>query len=262
MAIKVVVLDLDGVLYRGNTLIPGANRAVDTIRKMGLRVVFLTNAGTHSRSMRAGVLRKLGIAAKPAEVYTSSYAAGKYIAEKYGKVSVFYVGEKGTGKELRNAGLRVINNKKNTKSKVVVVCLDQKVTYDKLARASVDIMKGAAFIATNCDSTFPVERGLLMPGAGALVKFVEFTTGVNAFVVGKPNTYMLKMVMKEAHVKPNEVIIVGDRLDSDIEVGKRAGIKTALVLTGVTKKQDLKKLGKKEMPDYVLRSIRELPGAL
>ncbi|MFA6531237.1 MAG: phosphoglycolate/pyridoxal phosphate family phosphatase [Candidatus Micrarchaeia archaeon] len=271
MSIKAIIFDMDGVIYRGKTIIKGARESIHDLRLKGIKTFFLTNAGTRSRKRRAEKLHELGIDAKESEVYTASYAVAKHIRDSFGDAKVLYVGEEGIGQELENFGLTVVGrdsetdisgnplqkSKRDEKPDFVVVGLDRFVTYDKLARAFRAIHAGAKFIATNKDPTFPVEDGFY-PGAGALVEFLEYSSGVKPFMVGKPNTYMLDLILEDSGLKKNEVIIVGDRVDSDILVGKRAKIKTCLVLSGVTKKADLKKLKKNEKPDYVIDSIAKI----
>lgn len=260
MSIKALIFDLDGVVYLGKTIIPGASEAIEYARKKGIGTYFLTNAGTRSRKGRMERLKEFGITAKENEVYTSSYLVARYITTHYSskgkKPVVFYIGEKGVHEELENAGI-VIANETDSKPNIVVVGLQRNITYEKFVIAFRALIDGAEFIATNVDSTFPVEDGL-KPGAGAFVKFLEYPSGKTPIIVGKPSTYAIEAIIEEHKLKKEEVAIVGDRLDSDIEVGKRAGIHTILVLSGVTKKKDLEKLSKKEMPDQVIGSVAEL----
>jgi len=254
--IKAVVFDLDGVIYRGDTLIPGAKEAVLQLRKKGFRVYFLTNANTHSRKARAQKLIDLGIETNHTEVFTSSHGAAKYIESNYpvSKRNVFVISGYGVEEELLRHNARVVSW---DKANIVVVGLDIHVNYEKLSQGFKAIYKGADFIATNCDATYPVEDGLL-PGAGAIVKFLEYSSGKKPITIGKPNHFIMDILLEETGLKKSEVIIVGDRLESDILLGKNTGIKTVLVLSGVTKKEDLKKLKKNEKPDYVIKDVSEL----
>lgn len=257
---KLVILDLDGVVYLGDKLIPGADKVIEKLEKNGIVVVYLTNACTRSRKGRAEKLRALGINAHENEIYTTSYATAKYILQKYpkSKQNVFYVGGEGLGEELREQGINTVDAEK---ADIVVVGLDVKLSYEKLSKAFRAIIRGADFIATNTDSTFPVEDGLL-PGAGAIISFLEYSSGKKPIVLGKPNRYLLEIILKELSVNRNDAIIVGDRIETDIKLGKKGKLKTALVLSGVAKKEDLKKLKKSKQPDYVLESIVDLPKAL
>lgn len=251
---KAVLLDLDGTVYKGNEMIPGAAEAVRKMRELGARVFFLTNASTSSRAKRAEKLRSLGLDAHEADIFTSSYAAAEYVHGNLPGKRVFAICEGGVQDEMGGKGIEIADDES---ADVVVVGLDRHINYHKLATAYRAIAKGAAFIATNEDATYPVEDGFL-PGAGAMVEAVRKSTGKNPIVMGKPNTYMIGMVMKENGLKRADAIIVGDRLETDIAAGKNAGIKTALVLTGVSTAEDVKKLGKKGRPDYVLRTLGDI----
>jgi HAD superfamily hydrolase (TIGR01457 family) len=258
MIIKALIFDLDGVIYLGRTVVPGAAEAIAYARKKGIGTYFLTNSGTRSRAGRVEKLKGFGISAKESEIYTSSYLTAKYITthytEKGKKPKVFCIGERGTCEELEKAGIDIVQD---SNANIVTVGLERAITYDKFTAAFRALINGADFIARNVDPAFPVEDGL-KPGAGAFVKFLEYSSGKAPIVIGKPNTYGIETIIQEHKLKKDEVAIVGDRLDSDIEVGKKAGIHTILVLSGVTKKKDLEKLSKKEMPDKVIESIAEL----
>ena len=255
--IKAVILDMDGVIYRGRTLIAGADKVIVELKKRGIKIAYLTNACTRSRKGRVEKMKILGIDADEKEMFPTSYAVAKYICANYpkSKLNVFYIGGDGVGEELIDAGISVVDAQK---ADIVVIGLDSKMTYEKMSNGFRAIIRGADFIATNIDATFPVEDGLL-PGAGALVEFLSFASGRKPkIVIGKPNTYVLDMILKELGVGKDEVVMVGDRLDSDIAVAKKAGVRSVLVLSGITKKEDLNKLRQNEKPDAVIDSIRDL----
>ncbi|MFH1784932.1 MAG: HAD-IIA family hydrolase [Candidatus Micrarchaeota archaeon] len=255
--IKLVIFDLDGVIYRGETLIKGADKTVNWLRSQSIKTAFLTNACSSSRKGRICKMINLGVPAKESEMFTTSYAVSHYILEKYpkSKRKVYYVGQKGVEEELRLHGVPVVGAKK---ADLVVVGWDPDFNYKKMSDAYQAVARGAEFIATNTDATFPIENGYL-PGAGAMVASIERASGKKPKIVGKPNTFILKMILKRFNVKKSEVLMVGDRIETDIVFGKKAGIQTALVLTGVSKKDDLKKLKKNEKPDYIFKSVAELP---
>lgn len=254
--IKLVILDLDGVVYLGDTLIKGADKVIAKLKERGIKVAYITNACTRSRKGRVEKLKALGIEADEEEMFPTSYAVAKYISANYpkSKWNVFYIGGNGVGEELSKKGISVVDAEK---ADIVVVGLDSKMTYEKMARGFRAIIRGADFIATNTDATFPVEDGLL-PGAGALVNFLSFATGKRPTIIGKPNAYLLEIALSELGIEKKDAVIVGDRLETDIALGKNAGIKTVLVLSGVTKKEDLAKSKKKERPDYVIESVADL----
>jgi len=260
--IKAALLDLDGTLFVGKTAIPGAVQTLGTLRSMGINVFFLTNASTRNRKSTAAKLNGMGLIANEREIFCSSYMVADYIATNHPGKTVFCISEGGIQDELEEKKIKIVDD---DNADIVVVGLDRTLTYQKLAIAHKAISKGALLLATNDDSTFPVEDGTL-PGSGAMVAAVERSTGKKALIIGKPNRYGIDLLLRENSLKKDEAIIVGDRLETDILTGKRNKMKSALVLSGVSTKQDLEKLklsGKeKDMPDFVLDSVNDLPGLI
>ena len=252
---KAILLDLDGTVFRGKTAIPGAGEALEKLRASGIKIFFLTNA---NNSTRAGIAKKIngmGIRAYEKEVYTSAYAAADFIAHRHPGKQVFCISSGGIQEEMESRGIRVVENES---AQVVVVGYDPTLTYKKLATAFRAIQNGAEFLATNTDATFPVEDGLL-PGSGAMVAAVSASTGKKPVVIGKPNRYGIELLLKENMLGKKEALIVGDRIETDILAGKKTGMRTVLVLSGVTKKTHLEKSNEKEKPDFILGSVAGLP---
>ncbi len=245
--IKAFVLDLDGVVYRGSELIEGAEKRVAELKKRG-QVLFLTNNSLLSRSGYADKLQSMGVPADEKEVITSAYAAALYIKKRRSNARVFPIGEEGLLQELAQQRIEICN----TDCDIVLVGLDRNFNYEKLAKAMEFITNGAAFIATTTNKTLITERGLV-PGTGAIVSAIEAATQKEPLVVGKPSKIMGEVLLKKLRAKPKEALIIGDRLESDIAFGKSLGMKTALVLTGAAKAEDLKK--SKIKPDYVLEKL-------
>ncbi len=250
---KAVVFDLDGTLHRGKRAIDGASACISRLRKAGIRIFFLSNASTNKREEMVLKLNRIGIDAKPDEIYSSAYGAGRYILEKYGRGGRFYaVAEKSVIEELKEAGLCFDDEK----PLAVVVALDRGVTYEKIAKAYLLIKKGAEFIATNKDPDYPVEDGNL-PGAGAVVAAVEAAVRQKPTLIGKPAVCLINWLLKDYGLKKSEVLLVGDSLATDIALARKTGIKSALVLTGTTTKEEAGKSRIK--PDIVLHSVKEIP---
>lgn len=247
--IKAVVFDLDGTLYVGNTPVPGAAKKIEELRKKGIVVLFLTNAGTRSRKSIVTKLAGLGFSAKEDEIYCGSYLLARYVTEHYPGRKVFIVGERGMLEECEWLGVPLTESG----SDIVAVCLDRAFNYEKLSKALTEILNGAIIIASNNDATYPTENGQ-MPGAGSLVAAIERASGKKAHVVGKPGTYTMGLIEREHHLKKDEILVVGDRLDTDIKFAKDSGVKSALVLTGIAKRNDIKEI----RPDYVFESVAEL----
>jgi len=245
------ILDLDGVVYRGRTVITGACESIDRLRCSGSRVVFLTNNATRTREATALRLVDMGIRCNAGDVISSAYAASVYIKEKYGRSIIYPVGEQGLVEELVQAG-HTING---LDADYVVAGLDREFTYEKLALALDLIMNGAGFIATNDDAMLPTEHGFL-PGAGSIVAAIEAASGVVPDVIGKPNKPIMDVLLKEYKLESEECVMVGDRLETDILEGIRAGMRTVLVLTGASGIKDIESSGIR--PDIVLESIADL----
>jgi len=245
------ILDLDGVVYRGRTVIPGACESIEKLRSSGSRVVFLTNNATRTREAIARRLVDMGIPCSADDVISSAYAASVYIFKQYGSSTIYPVGEQGLVEELERAG-HTING---LDADYVVAGLDREFTYDKLTRALDLLMNGAGFIATNNDTMLPTEHGFL-PGAGSIVAAIQAASGVVPEVVGKPNKPIMDVLLKEYGLKSEECVMVGDRLETDILAGTRAGMRTVLVLTGASGIEDIESSGIR--PDTVLDSIADL----
>ncbi|MBU0586001.1 HAD-IIA family hydrolase [Candidatus Micrarchaeota archaeon] len=251
--LKAIILDVDGVIVNGQTIIKNADNVIEWIRKNGMKVFLLSNNSRRSRASLVEKLNRIGLKMKEEEVYSASYAAAEYIHEKWPNSKVFAVSD-GIEEELKLRGIKVVDSKD---ADVVVVGLDKDFTYKKLLTGFYAIMKGAKFVAANDDANYSVENGL-MPGAGGIVGAFKGCTEKNPIVVGKPTTRMLEIIMHEHGFKKEEMVMVGDRIDTDIGMAKNAEIKSVLVLTGVSKKQDLE--GKEEIkPDWIIESVSELP---
>ena len=263
LAVQTFVFDLDGVVYRGEQPLPGAVDSIEALRRLGHQVYFFTNNSTHTRTTYAEKLARMGVPADEDHIMTSAYATALYLTEKGARgASVFVVGEEGPREELRAAGLKLVEDGLDEKVDYVVAGLDRKFDYDTLTKAQHAILAGAEFIATNRDATFPLEEGLIVPGSGALVSAIEAAAGVTPILIGKPETYAMCKVLELAHASPENSVVVGDRLDTDVLVGKRIGAITVLVLTGVTTEEDLASAPPELRPDVVVHGLSEMLGKL
>lgn len=229
MSPRLVILDLDGTVYRGAEPVPGSPEAIAKLRERGVEVRFLTNNSGQTRESIADKLTALGVPTDAAEVTTSGDGAAARCLE-LGMIRVFVVGESGLVSTLSRAGLRVVESG----SDAVIAGICRTFGYDRLSAAMREIRAGAAFVATNRDATYPVEAGRLEPGAGAIVAAIEACAGVSPEVIGKPNPYLVELILAKTKTKPEEAVVVGDRPNTDLEAGRSAGCRTMLVLTGVT----------------------------
>lgn len=257
------VFDLDGVIYRGAELQPGARDTVLTLRNQGHHVRFFTNNSAESRRSYVGKLCTLGIPTPIEDIMTSSYAAALYFVESgaVGK-TVYRIGEDGMAEELTAAGMHVIYDLDEPEAKIdyVVVGLDRDFYYRKLARAMQAILDGAEFIATNRDATFPVESGLLLPGGGCMVAALATAVGRQPHLIGKPETYALEKILQQTNTPAERAVVVGDRLDTDILAGNRIGARSVLVLTGVTSRAQAEAAEGDLKPDAIIDTLAELVG--
>ncbi|MCX6777995.1 MAG: HAD-IIA family hydrolase [Candidatus Micrarchaeota archaeon] len=259
MAFSGAIIDLDGVLYLGSTPIQGAPAAIRTLRSAGIKVRFLTNNSTLTRVAAAKRLSSMGMPAEEGDILASAYGAARYIKEKGGR-SALVLGEDGLREELVNAGIEAIQAGRGQSSgfQYTVVGLDRMADYGKMVDAMRCILDGSKFVATNEDATFPTEMGDY-PGAGVLVSAISTAVGRKPdVVIGKPNPYLFEFALEDMGLKPEEVVVVGDRIDTDIVGGKRVGAKTCLVLTGVKKNPNLESLEGESKPDFILKSISEI----
>jgi NagD protein len=253
------VFDLDGTVYLGDALLPGARRTIHTLRTAGSgptspRVVFLSNKPLQTRADYAAKLTHLGIPTSPDEVINSSWVLTRWLEQEAPRAVLFVLGEPPLLAELRTAGFRL--SEQPDEVQFVVASFDRSFDYGKLRVAFDAIHAGARFIATNADRYCPTPTGGL-PDAAAVIGAIEGCTGKRVeVVVGKPSPITARAILGRLQLPACECIIVGDRLETDIKMGQEAGMATAVVLTGVTTPEVL--AASDIQPDYVLRRLDEL----
>lgn len=223
----VVLLDLDGVLFRGGRPIAGAGATVDRLRALGKGIAFVTNNASRTPEQVVAQLASVGVDARAEEIETSARTAAAVLARR-GVRRVFAIGQDGILGALADAGIASVAL--DGRPEVVLVGLDRGITYAKLRDAGLAVQRGAALVATNGDATFPAEDGL-WPGAGALLAAVVATTGATAEVLGKPSPAIFRTAL--ARAGGGRPLVVGDRLDTDIAGAIALGSDSLLVLTGV-----------------------------
>ena len=257
LAMLGIIFDMDGVIYRGNTLIEGAKEVIEYLKSKNIPFVFLTNNSTRNAEMYREKLFTLGIDVEEKRIITSGYATARYLQKHFKKGKVFVIGGKGLVEEIKNIGWEIISvedaKEKWKEIDYVVVGLDTKLTYEKLKYGTLTIRNGAKFIGTNPDTTYPSEEGLL-PGAGSILAALKASTETEPLVIGKPSELIFEVVREK--LTADEIWVVGDRLDTDIAFAKRIGAKAIMVLTGVSTLEDVEKSEIK--PDLILPSIKEL----
>lgn len=240
---RLYAFDLDGTLFRGEEPIEHAVETVATLRAQGAEVRFVTNNSGRTRQEFCGKLVRMGFEAEPEEVVSSATGTATYCQEN-GIRSAFVVGEPGLVSTLREIGVVVVNGLATglavpqpavMEVDAVIAGICRHFDYPLLDSAMQHLIRGVKFVATNRDATYPLEGGRFQPGAGSIIAALETCGGVSPFVVGKPNPFLVETIVREAGCAPSDVLVVGDRMDTDIECGRRAGCDTFLVLTGVEK---------------------------
>jgi len=251
-----VLLDMDGVLYRGLAPLPGANELLTLFERRGIAYACVTNNSTLTPEQYEAKLRAMGIHIPAARVITSSVATRRYLEGQAPRgTSIYYIGMDGLREALLGDGYFVLDQQR---PQYVVVGLDFEATYAKFRTAALAIRAGARFIGTNPDTTLPTEEGIV-PGAGSLLALLRAATEVEPFVIGKPAPTMLRAAIEILGADARRTLVVGDRLDTDIAGAKAAGLTSALVLTGVTTPAALERSDLK--PDAVYDGLPELAAA-
>ncbi len=254
-SLRHLVIDMDGVLYRGDEAISGSADLVEFLRGQGFGFVLATNNATRTPQQFVEKLAGMGVEVLPGEVLTSALATAGYLKSIAPPgTRVFVVGMDGLQTALREAGFVLVEED----AEFVVAGMDFTVCYERLAQATFQIRAGAEFIGTNPDRTFPSERGI-MPGAGSLLAFLEAASGVRPTVIGKPEAAMMEQALARMGADPATTAILGDRLETDILAGQRAGMRTLLVLSGVTDRA--LQAASEIQPDLVFKDVAHLHAA-
>jgi arabinose operon protein AraL len=252
--LKGVIFDLDGTVYLSDHLIPGARQVIEQLRGQGQRMVFVSNKPLQSRADYAGKLTRLGVPTHPDDVINSSLVLTRYLSREMPGATVFAIGEPPLLEELA-AGSRLSEDPDEIE--VVIASFDRTFDYRKLNIGFQALRRGARFFATNADATCPVAGGEI-PDAAAVIGALEGCSKRKVeLVVGKPSPLIVEVALEQLGLPAGECLMVGDRVETDILMGHRAGMTTALVLTGVTRPADL--ADAPAQPDYVLESIAEVP---
>jgi len=249
------LLDMDGVIYRGNQLITGADTFVSKLRRSGIPFRFLTNNSQRTRRDVALKLCRLGLEAEADDVFTCAMATARFLSKQKPGATAYVIGENGLAAALHHNGVTVVDDDAD----YVVVGEGRTMTFEMIERAVRLVEKGARLIATNPDATCPTDVGT-RPGCGAIVAMLERATGRAAFSVGKPSGVMMRMAQNELGVRSAETVMVGDTMDTDILGGVGMGYQTVLVLSGHTRIDDLHQYAYR--PDWIVESVAHMPERL
>src|SRR5438552_4940731 len=228
------LIDMDGVIYRGNQLIPGAERFIQELKTHDIPFLFLTNNSQRTRLDVATRLQRLGIDVEEGHVFTCAMATARFLAQQKPNGTAFVIGEGGLLNALHNNGYAIVDRDPD----YVVVGEGRTFTFEVIEAALNMILAGAKLVATNMDPNCPTQHGM-RPGCGAVVAMLEAAAGVRAFSVGKPSPVMLRGARKELGLTTDQTIVIGDTMETDIIGGAQLGFKTILVLSGGTRREDL-----------------------
>lgn len=259
-AMKLFLFDMDGTLHNGQQRITGTAECMKAIAELGARFCILTNNSSRSARECREVLAQLGCDIPEENIFTAAEIAAHYIATHWPESTVFVVGTQALEQTCHAYGLTVTNETPGRTPESVLVGLDQTLTYGKLAAACAHLRAGARYLATHPDVVCPVGNGEIIPDIGCTLTFIEAATGLKPLITGKPNPYVLS-VIRERHAVPlHQIVMVGDRLTTDIALGVYGSIKTALVFSGVTSRTEYDRSPYKSA--HVFSHIGELAHAL
>ena len=247
---------MDGVLWQGDSAMPGLHEFFGALRKRQIKFVLATNNNTQTPEGFAQKARKMGIEVVPDQVVTAAIATVHYLSLTYPPGSrIYVVGETALKSLISEAGFTLAN----TEVAAVVATMDRQLTYDMLKQATLLIRAGADFIGPNPDTAYPTPEGIV-PGGGAVLAAIAASTDRQPLIMGKPESWIFKISMERMQLRPEETGSLGDRLATDIAGGQRLGLKTILVLSGVSTLADL--ATSPIQPTWVFEGIEELAQAL
>lgn len=248
---KSIICDMDGVIYRGNQLIPGAAEFVQRLQRGGHKFLFLTNNSRHTPRDLKRRLEQLGISVSEDHFYTSAMATALFLQSQKPNGSAFVIGDAGLTNALYDVGYSITEHSPD----YVVIGETSSYNFELIVKAVRLIERGARFIATNPDLVGPTEFGNV-PACGSLTAPIERALGIKPYYVGKPNALMMRIALKTIGDHSENTVMVGDRMDTDIVAGMEAGLKTCLVLTGVTTRDMLDRFPYR--PDIVVDSVADI----
>jgi NagD protein len=248
---KSYFLDMDGVIVRGNELIPGADAFIERLGQRQIKFLILTNNPRFTPTDLAHRLQRLGLNVTTDHLYTSALATATFLKSQRPKGTAFVLGESGLTEAVHDAGYVLTSHEPD----YVVVGETTAYSYSDITQATRLIAAGARFIATNPDTSGPGDGGLV-PACGAIAALLEAATGVEPYYIGKPNPLMMRTAMRFLGVHSEDAVMVGDRMDTDIRIGTESGMETVLVLTGLTTRQMAGRFPYR--PTHIVDSIADL----
>jgi len=266
--INALIVDMDGVLWHGEQAIAGLSDFFQLLREQDMPFILATNNASNTAEQYVKKLARMGISIKQEEILTSGMATALYLAQHKDPANkrIFVLGEQGASQPLLEQGFTLTNiyqlnspETPNQGADIVVCGKDETITWDKLSTATLNLQAGAEFIATNADTTLPTERGLVQ-GNGAILAALHAATGRTPTVIGKPEPIMYQQALALLGSTPENTIAIGDRLDTDILGAVRTGMRSLMVLTGASKREDLKEID--FVPTWIMQDLQAVTEAL
>jgi HAD superfamily hydrolase (TIGR01450 family) len=249
------VVDLDGTVYRGDRLLPGVPAAIERLRSEGVELLFFSNNPTRDGTAYVEYLRSLGLDVRPGEACSAGVATTEYLCEHHAGDPIMLVGSEGLGEQFREAGLTLTDDPDQTE--VLVGSWTPAFDYDDMNAALSALDPDTTFLGTDPDRTFPGADGELVPGSGAVIDALAATVGREPdAILGKPSEQALALALDRLGVPARECLVVGDRLDTDLAMGERAGMTTVLVESGVTDREAV--TDSHVDPDYVVDGLGDI----
>ncbi|KAI4495536.1 hypothetical protein M0802_008548 [Mischocyttarus mexicanus] len=285
-SIDVVLSDCDGVLWRENEMVPGSPEGVNKFKEIGKKFFYVTNNNTKTRPEFVEKCKGFGFEATEDEIVCTSFLAAVYLKEKQFNKKVYIVGSPAIGKELEEVNIKHLGVGPDPMEKdeldlvkkfkpdpdvgAVIVGFDKYFSYPKLLKATTYLADpNVHFIGTNCDTDRPSPNTNKFPGSGCFIRAIEAASNRSAVMIGKPETFVSKFIMKKYNLNPERTLMIGDNLKTDILLGKRCGFKTLLVLSGVTTKSDIESAIELDqikddlvIPDYYTDQLSDVIGFL
>jgi NagD protein len=248
---KAFICDMDGVIYHGRKVLPGAKPFVRWLQSQGKQFLFLTNNSEHTQQKQSEKFAAMGIAVDPKHFMTSAIATASFLQSQQPGAKVFVIGNVGLFEAIEEAGFMLTDQQPD----YVVLGETRDYTYDKLETAIRCVLGGAKLIGTNPDVTGPGEEGIV-PACRALISPIELATGRQAYFIGKPNPLIMRHSLKRLSCRREKAIIIGDRMDTDIIAGIESEILTVLVLSGITKREDIERFAYR--PSLILEHVGQI----
>ena len=261
--IHALIIDMDGVLWKGSQALPGLTDFFQALRDLKIPFLLATNNASLTQDQYIDKLASMHVAVSPYEILTSSMATACYLSEQIDPKSsrVFVIGEDGLRQPLIEKGFTLIDcYQNNAEPADFVICgLDRQLIWDKLVNASLHLSAGAKFIATNADTSLPTERGTIL-GNGAILAALQAATQIKPTIIGKPEPIMYQQAINMLGISPDKTVAIGDRLNTDILGAVNTGIRSLMVLTGISTEADLKTID--YQPTWIMPDIQAVTKAL